>query len=105
MVFTVTFDNITEIIPGLVSPAALSESEGEFRRDITPSYHAAELLYDIIRRVPFYNIKGQIRVLTAYSERIRSGVTDVKCDRGRMIKKQAEIFCSCYDDEVVCCIQ
>ena len=57
MVFPMTCRYPAEVFFCFILPAALSEAKCEFRRDIAPADHAAELLYNIIRRIPADNVQ------------------------------------------------
>ena len=82
--------HIPEIIRSFVTPAALSETESEFRRDIAYADDLPELLHDIIRALPVYHIEIQIRVPAADFQFILSGIADIKLHDSRIIQKQAE---------------
>ena len=53
LVFTITVRYFAEILLRLVTPTALSEAEGVFRRNVASADDLPELLYNIIGRIPF----------------------------------------------------
>ena len=101
MILAIAFCHFSEVFFCLVSPAALTETKSEFRRDIAPAGQMAELLYYIIRRAPGYHIEIKVGVFAGYGQSILSRVPDIKCQAGGIVKKHAEGLFSPDNDEVV----
>ena len=79
VILTVALCDFFKIFLCLVAPAALAESECEFRRDIAVSDHAAELFYDIIRSISVNDVQCEVRVLAGNLQCVHAGVSDIKC--------------------------
>ena len=80
MVLAVALCDLFKIFFCLVAPAALAVAECEFRRDIAVADHAAELFYDIVRRVPVDDVQCKVCVRAGDFQRVHAGIADVKCE-------------------------
>ena len=79
MILTVALGNLFKIFFCLISPAALAEAEGEFRRDITVPDNLTELLNDPVRGITIDNVQCKIGILAGNSQGIHTRIADIKC--------------------------
>ena len=101
MVFSVSCCDPAEILLRLVSPPALSKAERKLRRDVAAADDTAELPDDIIGRIAVDDIQVQVCALAENLQSIHSRIADVKGQRGRIVKKQAERLFPCKHDKIV----
>ena len=80
VILAVALCDLFKIFLCLVAPAALTVAECEFRRDIAVADHAAELFYDIVRRVPVDDVQCKVCVRAGDFQRVHAGIADVKCE-------------------------
>ena len=64
IVFTISVSSFSEVVSSCISPAALTETKCEFRRDIASSNDFTELFYDIVRSFTLDHIQIKVCILT-----------------------------------------
>ena len=79
VILTVALGNLFKIFFCLISPAALAEAEGEFRRDIAVADNLTELLYDLVRGITIDNIQCKVGILAGNFQGIHTCIADIKC--------------------------
>ena len=105
MIAPIAFCHFPIVFLRAVSPAALSESEGKFRRYITSSDDLAELFHDLIRRFALNHIQIQIGILTGNSHCVHARITDIKRQSGRIVHKDSKRMFSWQNNKIMCAVQ
>ena len=79
----------------------VSKAERKLRRDVAAADDTAELPDDIIGRIAVDDIQVQVCALAENLQSIHLRIADVKGQRGRIVKKQAERLFPCKHDKIV----
>ena len=101
VIFPIAVRDLSEILLGLVAPPALSETKGEFRRDVASADDLPELLYDVVGRAAVDHEQVQTAFGAGHLQRIHPGISDVKCHGRGIVEEQPESFFSGYHDKIV----
>ena len=78
MILAISFCHCTEVFFCCITPAALSKTESELRRNVAAADHTTELFYDVVSIFSFDDIDIQICIFAGYLECVHSGISNIK---------------------------
>ena len=78
MILAISFCHCTEVFFCCITPAALSKTESELRRNVAAADHTTELFYDVVSIFSFDDIDIQICIIAGYLECVHSGISNIK---------------------------